>query len=658
MFTRAGADGGLMVSPNINDLRWLLLSMGLVMAMHLANLAPWLQVFIAVFGVWRYLIEKNGWQLPRLMVLLPLTLLAGLGVALTYRGLFGRDASVGLLAVMLSLKLMETRTARDYMLVVFSGFFLVTTVFLFSQTLVVGAFVLLPVVCLTATLVSVSHPNGNPGWRFQARLAGSLLAQAAPLMLVLFFLFPRIPGPLWGVPKDAYSAMSGLSDSMEPGNISKLTLSGATAFRVEFQGKIPSQNQLYWRGPVLWNYDGRSWTMLNPYSGVAQEKLSARGQPTVYNITLEPHNRRWLLMLDMPSALPPESILTEDMQVQSRRPVRTRIRYTGKSSLDYTLAKTLDERQRALALQFPKNGNPRARALGEQWAGQAPEAIVQKALTMFRQQSFAYTLTPPPLGLNAMDDFLFNTKRGFCEHYAGSFVYLMRVAGVPARVVTGYQGGDVNPVGNYLIVQQSDAHAWAEVWLKGRGWVRVDPTAAVAPSRIESGISTALPEGDVLPLMSRRDYLLLRKLYLNWDALNNGWNQYVLGYDKDRQMDFLSRLAGRDISWQDLAIAMMACVGILALVLSFFLLRGKRIRLDPLQRLYNEFLRKLEGTGLKRHSHEGPLDFSERAVRRLPAKKDEIEQISRLYANMRYRSNADSETMALFRRLIKAFRAI
>jgi transglutaminase-like putative cysteine protease len=645
-----------MNKPNIIDLRWLLGSLALVMALHVSHLTIWASVFIAAFGVWRYLIERNGWQLPRLLILLPITVMAGLGVALTYRGIFGRDASVALLAIMLSLKLMETKTPRDYILAIFSGFFLTITAFLFNQSLLVGAFILLPTICFTATLIGVSHPNGDLDWRFQAKLAGSLLAQATPLMLVLFFLFPRIPGPLWGVPKDAYSSMTGLSDSMRPGNISKLTLSGAIAFRVEFKGKMPLQNQLYWRGPVLWHYVDGEWLMNGQEPNTSRETLLVQGAPIIYSVTLEPHNRNWLLMLDMPSTLPPEANVTHDLQVLSPAPVRTRMRYEGSSNLNYILAENLNDQDRRLALQIPDDKNPRSISLAKQWASQKPEAIVQSALTMFRQESFVYTLSPPILGLNPIDDFLFNTRRGFCEHYASSFVYLMRAAGVPARVVTGYQGGDVNPVGNYLIVRQSDAHAWAEVWLQGRGWVRVDPTAAVAPSRIESGIATALPEGDVLPLMSRRDYPLLRKIYLNWDALNNGWNQYVLGYNQERQMNLLSRLTGSQVSWQDLAIAMMACVGAAGLAISYFLLRGKRIKIDPLQRLYAEFLRKLEGAGLKRYSHEGPLDFSKRAVKRLPTKAGEIEEITDLYADLRYRSNTSVLAFAHFKRLVRTFK--
>lgn len=642
----------------IIDLRWLLGSLALVMALHVSHLEIWVLLFMAAFGAWRYLIEKNGWQLPRLVILMPLTLLAGLGIMLNYKGLFGRDASVALLAIMLSLKLMETRKPRDYILLVFAGYFLTITAFLFNQSLVVGAFILLPVICLTATLVGVSHPNGDLGWHFQARLAGSLLAQGAPIMLALFFLFPRIPGPLWGVPQDAYKSMSGLSDSMQPGNISQLSLSSAIAFRVQFKDAIPKNNQLYWRGPVLWHYDGRSWTMRSQ-AQTQQQSLQLQGQATHYTVTLEPHNRNWLLMLDLPDSIPAETLLTSDLQVLSRDPVRTRIRYAGSSHLNYIFAAELASRDRELALQLNDDENPRSFSLAKQWvdAGKTPEQIVQTALTMFREQTFAYTLRPPLLStISPVDDFLFNTKRGFCEHYAGSFVFLMRAAGVPARVVTGYQGGEVNPVGNYLIVRQSDAHAWAEVWLQDRGWVRVDPTAAVSPERVESGMDAALPESDVLPLMSRRDFPLLRKLYLNWDAVNNSWNQYVLGYNQQRQMDLLSRLAGTQISWQDLVVAMMVSVGSIGLVLSYFVLRGTRLKIDPLQRLYIEFLRKLEKTGLKRHKHEGPVDFCKRAVRRLPAKASEITEITRAYTRLRYGKHTHADSLQQLQQLIKAFK--
>lgn len=641
--------------PTLNDLRWLLFSMALVMGLHVSHLAIWITVLIASAGVWRYLIETWGWQMPRLALLFSISVLATVGVMITHQGLFGRDASVALLAVMLALKLMETRAQRDYILLIFAGYFLTITAFLFNQSMLVGAFMLLPLAALTATLISISHPNANLGWGYQARTASSLLAQAAPVMLVMFLLFPRVPGPLWGVPRDAYSGMSGLSDSMEPGAISSLSLSGAVAFRVQFKDRIPANTQLYWRGPVLWNFDGRSWRMNNVT--LPAGTLQAQGQPALYTVTLEPHNRNWLLMLDMPTVLPEDAFQSPDGQVLAKQPVRIRMRYDGGSVFSYALDRELGDHERQMALRIPKMGNPRSRELAQQWMneGKNPQQIVQSALSMYRDQPFVYTLTPPLLAQNPMDDFLFNTRRGFCEHYAGSFAYLMRAAGVPARVVTGYQGGEVNPIGNYLIVRQSDAHAWVEVWLEGRGWVRVDPTAAVSPQRIESGMFS-VPAAEALPVLARRDFSLLRQLYMNWDAVNNGWNQWVLGYNEQRQMELLSRLTGSRLSWQDLAVALIVFVTFVVLVISFFLLRSRHGKVDPLQKLYADFLRKLESAGLKRLKHEGPRDFGARAAYRLPAKAHAIEDITNTYLHLRYRGTLEPRALESFKQQIKAFK--
>jgi transglutaminase-like putative cysteine protease len=630
-------------NPDITDLRWLLLGMGLVMGLHIAHFAPWVTVSVLVLGTWRFLIEHYRWKMPSVIVLIPLTVLAALGIMLTYRGLFGRDASVELLALMLMLKLMEAKTNRDFIILIFGGYFLTITTFLFTQSMAYGAAMLLSTFVLTATLVGISHPNGNLRWQFQAKVAGSLLAQATPIMLALFLLFPRIPGPLWGLPQDTNQGVSGLSESMEPGNISDLTLSGKIAFRVEFEGNPPPSSNLYWRGPVLWHYDGRSWTKASQNLDIPNESLTVRGSATRYNITMEPSNQHPLLLLDMPVELPPDSTITRDFQVLSKQPVRTRIRYEASSHLDYALGVDVNERTLELNLQIPDIDNPRTRALAQQWLdqGKNPEAIIQTALSMFREQDFIYTLRPPLLGVEPIDDFLFNTKRGFCEHYAGSFVYLMRAAGVPARVVTGYQGGEMNPVGNYMIVRQSDAHAWAEVWLAGKGWVRVDPTGAVSPFRIESGIETAIPDSNVLPLLARKHYPLLKKLYLNLDAVDNAWNHWVLEYNQKRQMELLSRLAGAKLSWIDLAIAMAVSVGIVGLTLTYFLLRDHPSNTDPLQRIYLTFLRKIKRRGITRHPHEGPVDFSKRAIKQLPNKAGEISLITGIYTELRYGNKHD-----------------
>ncbi|PKO63945.1 MAG: DUF3488 domain-containing protein [Betaproteobacteria bacterium HGW-Betaproteobacteria-16] len=644
--------------PDIIDLRWLLLGLCLVMALHLHHFAGWVAISITVLIAWRYLLAHYRRPMPSIFILMPLTVLAGLGILLTYRGLFGRDASVELLALMLTLKLMEAKTRRDFLLLIFGGYFLTVTTFLFTQSMAYGAAMLLATFTLTGTLVGISHPNGRLPWHFQAKTAAILLAQGAPIMLALFLLFPRVPGPLWGIPQDANKGMSGLSDTMEPGEISELTLSGDIAFRVQFEGKPPPPNQLYWRGPVLWHYDGRSWTMASSRLQLPTESLQVRGSPSRYTITMEPSNRSSMLLLDMPTVLPDNSTVSVDLQVLSKSLIRQRMRYQASSHLDYTLERDANPRALELNLQIPDFTNPKSRALAQSWidAGKSPEAIVQTALDMFRDGEFFYTLRPPRLGSQPIDDFLFNTRRGFCEHYAGTFVYLMRAAGVPARVVTGYQGGELNPVGEYFIVRQSDAHAWAEVWLEGKGWIRVDPTGAVSPSRIEYGIETAMPNENPLPLLASNKFPLLKKMYLNLDAIDNAWNHWVLDYNQKRQMEFLSSLAGSKLSWQDLAIAMIVAVGAIGMLLSYFIIRENPTKKDELQRIYAAFLRKLQRKGIMRRPQEGPLDFGERASQALPKQAGQIAKITDLYTQMRYRDRKTPESTELLKWLIKTFK--
>lgn len=637
------------------SMRLLVFGLALVMLMVLPYLTPWVGAFVALLLLWRLLLDNYRWALPRVWLLLPLTLLAGLGIMLSYRGLFGRDASAALLCVMLALKLMEAKSTRDIMLLIFAGFFVTITAFLFNQSLLVGLYLLLPVFVLTLTLLVTSLPqtqssdqSARKQWQAQGRLAGQLLLQSLPIMLVLFVLFPRIPGPLWGVPEDSYKNMTGLSEQMSPGNISQLTRSYATAFRVDFKADIPKPQQLYWRGPVLWHFDGRTWRMRQDFPAQGgHESLQVRGAEVEYAVTLEPHNRRWLLLLDMPNRLPEEAMVTYDMQVKSSEPVRLRKRYTAHSNLDYTLGASLSEHDRMLATQLPDDENPRSFALAAGWRqqGLAPEQIVEAALQMFRSEAFFYTLRPPILRQHPIDSFLFQTRSGFCEHYASSFVFLMRAAGIPARVVSGYQGGEINPVNHSLIVRQSDAHAWAEVWLQERGWVRVDPTAAVSPLRVESGIDAALPENADLPLLARNDYPLLRKLYLNWDAVNHHWNQMVLGYDQQKQMDVLRRLLGDTLAWQDLVILMMLALLIVALALGFWLMRGSYQARDPMQKLYQRFLRKLAVHGIRPAIGEGPQDFYLRAAIALPKQAAWIKIFGQNYVRLRYARGDDSELL-------------
>ena len=623
-----------LLSPT--QIQWLLVSLAVLLATHALNLPIWVIVVSVLLGLWRYISIRKPIFMPNRWLLVLLSLILGLLILLSFKGLFGRDASLSLLVIMTALKLLETKSTRDYMLCIMLGFFLVGNLFLFNQSMASFGLSIVPLLLLTATLVKTSLINQQVASqheaRFLVRLAGKLLLQSVPIMLVLFVLFPRIPGPLWGVPQDAYSGMTGLSDSLQFGNISQLTKNSSIAFRVQFQGAIPPKNQLYWRGPVLWHQEEHSWLMASDNIGLPTESLSVAGAATHYTITLEPHNRLWLLLLDMPSTIPANTKRTHDYAIVANEPVRSRIRYDAVSYAHYQLeAKPLNDRESIMALQITEGENPRTRALAHTWLNLTPVQKINTALKLFREQNFVYTLRAPLLGKDPVDQFLFNTKKGFCEHYATSFVYLMRAAGLPARIVTGYQGGELNPNGNYLIVRQSDAHAWAEVWLENQGWVRVDPTAAVSPARIEQGIGDSILERDELPLMARHDFPLLKKALLNWDNINNGWNQWVLGYDDKKQLEFLSKLSGKDLSLQDLVIGMVLTLLFAMAATTFFVLKKTNVKLSPIDKMYAKYLKKLKAIGLQPNIGEGVLDFSNRAAAALPQQKSRIMAIATRY---------------------------
>lgn len=576
--------------------------------------------------------------MPKIWILLPITLVICVGIVFSYKGFFGRDASLSLLVVMCALKLLETKTLRDYMLVIVLAYFLVGNLFLFNQTIATFSLSIPPLVMLTATLIHLSFKQTDKPQTitFTLKLAGQLLLQAVPVMLILFVLFPRIPGPLWGLPQDANSGMTGLGDSLQFGKISNLTKNNAIAFRVQFKNAAPEKNQLYWRGPVLWHQENRSWTMSSNDIGLQAETVGVYGEPIHYTITLEPHNRLWMLMLDMPTLVPNSAKLTHDYSVVADKPIRTRARYDGVSYSRYQLGINLGERERLLNLQINEGENPKTVQLAKTWRELSAVDKINTALQRYRQQPFVYTLRPPILGENPVDEFLFKTKRGFCEHYATSFVYLMRAAGVPARIVTGYQGGEYNPNGNYYIVRQSDAHAWAEVWLAGSGWVRIDPTAAVSPERIENGISDALDETDELPLMARADYPWLKKAFLNWDSINNGWNQWVLGYDDKKQLDFLKKLSGKNWNLQQMLVWMVAMTALIMSITTYWLVRQQKAKLSPTQRLYAQYLKQLKRAGLAPNNGETALDFAARAVKVLPSQQAQIIDIAQRYNVMIY----------------------
>jgi len=638
---------------NIIQLSWVLSSLGLILVLHAPYQATWVIVAAALLLAWRYWLAINQKKPPNSLLLFPLILLCAIGVLFTYGGLAGRDASTALFTLLLMFKVMESKSLRDFTLVVLLGYFLTICTFLFSQALLVAVLTIAPLLALTCALIVLNQKNPETHSDALISLGGNLILQALPVMLLLFVLFPRAPGPLWGVPKDATRGMSGLSGEMKPGSIRNLSLSDVVAFRVTFQGSTPHPSQLYWRGPVLWDYDGSTWRSNHTEQASVKNKLVADSTSVNYTVTLEPHNKPWLLVLDMPIKTSNIGFMTQDYQYQSRQPIRTRIRYEATSVLRYHEEAALDEESRNRALRLPEFGNQQARELGASWANETPSNIVQKGLSLF-SKDFSYTLTPPPLGASAIDGFLFNTKKGFCEHYASSFVFLMRAAGVPARVVTGYQGGEMNPVGDYMIIRQADAHAWVEVWLDGQGWVRVDPTSAVSPARIQSGIASALPASEPLPALSRPSPF--KRLQLGWDSINNGWNQWVLGYNQQRQTAILSKMVGSKVTRGDMALWLSILLIVIVGAIALWVLRPARNTHDAIQTAWLKFQVKLARAGLQRHSAEGPLDFAVRAAQTFPARQDLIDSIVELYLPLRYGGIRDASQVGQLQAYVNKFK--
>ena len=555
-----------------------------------------------------------------------------------------------LLFMFSGLKLLESRDQRDAAAVVFLTWFLAITNFLYTQSIPTALGMCVAVATSVAALVTCAAPRRAP--RANLRTAGLLLGQAVPAALVLFLLFPRIQGPLWGLPQDAYSGITGLSDSMEPGNLSQLTLSDAIAFRVDFQGEMPPRPTLDWRGPVMWDFDGRTWRLGSPR--LADLEPPSTGTRVQYSVLLEPHNRNWLFALERPASVPAQARYLDDGQIISLTPVRARISYVISSAIEAEPSPSEEGQMLERAKRLPPGFNPRARSLAESWrAASAGDAqVLAHAIGHFRRERLTYTTEPALLGRDSVDEFLYDTREGFCEHFSSAFVFLMRAAGVPARVVTGYQGGDMNPVDGKFTVRQSDAHAWSEVFIAGRGWIRVDPTVLSVPLRLNAGLARALPAGNAMPLLMRPELEWLRGLRYNWEALTHKWNLMVLGYNTERQIELLSLLGVKGADWLELTSALLAVLGIFVLGLFAWMLRGMA-RPDPVQRAWNQFCGKLGAKGVARSPHEGPRDYSERAARSLPSAGEPIRRIAALYMALRYGRERSAAQEQEFRRRVE-----
>ncbi len=633
-----------------------------VLAPHLPRLPPWAAALVAMILVWRTAATLRGWPMLAGWMRVLLTLGAFVGIYASFGRVSGQTAGVALITVMAALKLTELKSRRDLMVMVFLLYFLLVTHFLFSQALWTAAYLLAAATLITALLIDANHPGAALPLRVVAAMAGGLVLRAVPLMALIFVLFPRIPGPIWGLPADAGAARSGLSDSMAPGAISELVGSDAVAFRARFDAAVPPPAARYGRGPSFLRFDGRSWDSGSRAGAIEAPAAELRGTGYGYELTLEPTRTPWLFALDLPArqGLPDDALINADYQlVLARGEVRERRRYRLQSYPDYRLQPSLPGALRTLATALPGASNPRAQALARQWraAAVSDAAIVDRALRMFREQPFHYTLSPPLLGRDPVDAFLFETRRGFCEHYASSFAVLMRAAGIPARVVTGYQGGERNAIGDYWIVRQSDAHAWNEVWLAGRGWVRVDPTAAVAPERIERGIGSAIDSAELPDFLNpalRNGYRF--DLRARWDWLNARWNQWVLGYGPELQDDFLRRFGIGE--WREMILVMTALLTLMLSAFGLLLLRRStpRQRDDAPTRAWRRLQRRLARAGLPQLAPEGAADYAARVAAARPDLASTITAAAQRYIAARYVDSDDSRDLRALKAAIARVR--
>ena len=604
---------------------------------------------------WRLLAEFRQWKPVPLLLRIIATAFAVSVLILTYGSLMGRRAAVSMLVLMLSLKLLETFRTRDARVVASLSLFLCGTQFLFSQGVPMIIYI---VACILSALIALMYlhrreayenigtaPDTGRNIFSELGFGMRLLALALPVGLVLFLFFPRWGSPLWGVPEDALDARSGLSGSMTPGSIQSLFMDDSPAFRATFSSDLPSQSELYWRGPVFWNFDGGTWQTSHLY-----RTLEASNKPTPeealfrYEVQMEPTEQRWLFALDYPALVPKNTRLTMDYQLLSKRPVTQLRAYTMASHPLFVDSPELKQTFRRAALDLPEGFNPKTAKMMAEWRKEASSntAIIQRALTYFNREQFHYTLNPPLLSKHTVDEFLFETREGFCEHYASAFTVMMRMAGIPARVVTGYQGGWFNDMGSYLLVRQSDAHAWSEVWVKGSGWTRIDPTAAVAPDRVEQGAMESLSERRYL-----LDYEWLRNVRNSFDLFQRSWNNWIVAFGSESQSRLLSVFGWSFLNSAKLVVVMITISLLLSAViflLAPWLLRFRTSRKqDPLVRLWRQFLKQLNKAGFISHPSMGPMELAINASGQLQYRDADIIRIAELYTRCRYSRDAGSE---------------
>ncbi len=622
---------------------WTIAAFALAALPHLAAMPFQIPAVVIGVLVWRLAAARWQWQPPPtwLRVIMTLSLLAL--VMVSFGGLWGRRTATALLCIMLAAKMMEMYQVRDLRLVASVCFFLIATQFLFKESLVYLGYLVAGCWLTTLALVRIQHiqlrdncpSDQGPSSAQSLRSALNLLLLALPIALTLFLLFPRLAQPLWGLPDQALDGKTGLSEDMSPGSIASLYADDTPAFRVEFDGAPPPPGQRYWRGPVLWDFDGTTWTRSYFSLAPARMEIPVTGDSIAYEVQLEPHERLWMLALDLPARSDhPRSRITMDYQLVSHRPLTTLTAYKVISNPNYIDTPALNEPQRLQGLRLPPERNPQTLAMAREWRERYPDdrELINAILDWFREEPFYYSLETAPLGRHGADEFLFDLRTGYCEYYASAFAILTRAAGIPTRIVTGYQGGFWNSGGGYMLVRHSDAHAWTEVWLEGSGWTRVDPTAAVSPQRIQQGSSSVVDDRRFL-----LDWPWVNNLRNQLDRVQHLWNQWVLGFNAQRQIDMLQKLGLPQLSSYQIGLLMMLVLLLIGLPLMLTLLREATTRSsNPLERSWQRLLGRLRRYGLRKSPDETPLEFAARASVSLERTGPMFKRLTRMYHQAHY----------------------
>jgi transglutaminase-like putative cysteine protease len=628
---------------------------------HVNRLPLWIILWCA--GMWGYtlLSFRYKWPWPKKSIRLVLSAIGIVGLLLTFTSRHGQGVYLGLLAVMAALKPFEISSHRDRMITLFLAYFIVITSLFQSESLSITLYMFISVGITTAALIRINDPYG----RFKAnlKLSGLIMAQAIPLMILLFILFPRIQGSLFGLSL-SQTGKSGFSDRLNPGSVASLAKNDEVAFRAEFDGPMPPPHLRYWRGIVFQNFDGRRWLR---EKWIPEAKAPPAGEnPVSYTVTLEPHHDRWLFALEMPADIPRSATLFRDDTLRSRRRVTRKMRYSLTSNTRY---RTEDENQFQLRrlTDLPDDVNLKARNLAKQLTENAVDVDekIARVLDYFKQNGFVYTLKPPLLGKHPVDDFLFQSRQGYCEHYASAFAFMMRAVDIPARIVGGYLGGEVNPYADYLIIRQSDAHVWVEIWHPENGWYRVDPTIAVAPDRISGGLEGALPDSDLSHFFAGKYFGslsgFLKQLQLRWDAVSTKWIAWFSGYAYYEQKALLEKIGISFGSWissfKALLLGLMLA-GVIIGIYAFFVLKSPREKSDAVKKNYARFCEKLARAGLARNPHMGPLDYVNYVSKNRPDLKTSASGITNLYIQLRYQKNPSKESLKKLIEKVSAFKPV